>query len=64
MDKNERQNAKNFFLTQEVGCCVENDENGREVRKTSRNEYALYLDEKRVKKVKNLEHALDFLLGK
>lgn len=64
MDKSERPKARNFFMTQEVGCCVENEDNGREVRKTSRNEYTLYQDEKRVKRVKNVDLALDFLFNK
>ena len=63
MDKNERQKAKNFFLTQEVGCCVENESNGREVRRTANMEYTLYQNERRVKRVKNVDLALDFLFN-
>ena len=62
--KEERAKSKNFFREEEIGCSVENDSNGREVRRTANMEYTLYQNERRVKKVKNIEIALDFLFGK
>lgn len=61
--KEERDKAKNFFIEEEVGCSVENESNGCEVRRTSNTEYTLYQDERRVKRVKNVDLALDFLFN-
>lgn len=61
--KDERAKAKNFFREEGIGCSVENENNGREVRRTSNTEYTLYQDERRVKRVKNVDLALDFLFN-
>lgn len=61
--KEERAKAKNFFREEEVGCSVENESNGREVRRTANMEYTLYQNESRVKRVKNVDLALNFLFN-